>query len=291
MTDERAAYLSDIARLRTIAKGLPRVREEFLLDVASMSREELQKRVLIGSDWIGHFQSSLDGIPEIRCIGGGGIDGCRDHRCVRAIVEKLVAVSGVSFEKSSRGIKAANPLDGLSYIHVVKDGEWGEFFVHEHPVVTDSNGPRHSATFTCNTSFGVYGYHWSHMGSPFRDFAATISSDYLLRKIGGERKSSAKLIVAGVKKQILTQRYEGQINAEDAREAWDFVDKCNAIYGNHEIGAMIYSGMPDGVSIDFEFSHTEYSMDAQNFVQKLWPLFVRELQRPFNNQAHQEAAL
>lgn len=168
----------------------------------------------------------------------------------------------------------------VTFIHVVKDGEWGEFFVREHPVVTDSSGTRYSATFTCNTSFGVYGYHWSSMGLPFPEFAAKIGSDYLLGKIGGERKPSAKLIVTGVKKQILTQRYEGQINAEDAREAWEFVDECDAFYGDQEIGAMIYSGMPDGVEINFEFSHTEYDMAAQIFVEKLWPLFVRELQRP-----------
>lgn len=289
MTDERAAYLSDIARLRTIAKGLPRVREEFLLDVASMSREELQKRVLIGCDWIGHFQSALDGIPEIRCIGGGGIDGCRDDRCVRAIVEKLVAVSGVSFEKSSSGIKAAHPLDGLSYIHVAKDGEWGEFFVREHPIVTDSSGPQYSATFTCNTSFGVYGYHWSSMGSPFRDFAATISSDYLLRKIGGEKKPSAKLIVAGIKKQILEQRREKEICASDAREAWNLVEMYAEEYGDPEIAGVINRCID--LEFNWDFQHTDYDSDARNFVQKLWPLFVRELQRPFNNQAPQETAL
>ncbi len=102
--NERDLYLADVARLREVTKKLPHVREEFMLDVASMSREELQKRCLIGSDWIGSFHACLDGIPEIRCCPGAGIEGCRDPRTIRAIVEKLVAVCPLTFEKSYKGV-------------------------------------------------------------------------------------------------------------------------------------------------------------------------------------------
>ena len=36
---------------------------------------EMRRRLIGSSDWHGHFAHSLDGIPEIRNIGGGGIDG------------------------------------------------------------------------------------------------------------------------------------------------------------------------------------------------------------------------
>jgi hypothetical protein len=49
-----------------------------------MSREELQRRVLIGSDWQGEFLCSLDGIPEIPYIPGCRIDGCRTGKEVRS---------------------------------------------------------------------------------------------------------------------------------------------------------------------------------------------------------------
>ncbi|WP_434716188.1 hypothetical protein [Paraburkholderia sp. A3RO-2L] len=74
----------------TLVTRLPHVRPSFVEEVKNMSREELQRRVLIGSDWQGAFACSLDGIPEISCMPGGGIDGCRSNREVRAIVTQLV---------------------------------------------------------------------------------------------------------------------------------------------------------------------------------------------------------
>jgi hypothetical protein len=86
---------------------LPRVRPSFVEDVRAMSREELQRRVLIGSDWMGAFNCSLDGIPEISCMPGGGIDGCRTHREVRTIVDQLVARCPWTWEPSWVGKKKA----------------------------------------------------------------------------------------------------------------------------------------------------------------------------------------
>lgn len=82
--------MSDSRWIDALVTRLPRVRPSFVEEVKAMSREELQRRVLIGADWQGTFACSLDGIPEISCIPGGGIDGCRTHREIRAIVTKLV---------------------------------------------------------------------------------------------------------------------------------------------------------------------------------------------------------
>ena len=70
------------------------VTQEWVLEVASMDPMEMRRPLIRSSDWHGHFAHSLDGIPEIRNIGGGGIDGCRSHKevapscliyCVRLI--------------------------------------------------------------------------------------------------------------------------------------------------------------------------------------------------------------
>lgn len=72
---------------------LPHVRPAFVEEVKVMSREELQRRALIGSDWQGAFACSLDGVSEISCMPGSGIDGCRGPKEVRAIVTQLVRVA------------------------------------------------------------------------------------------------------------------------------------------------------------------------------------------------------
>lgn len=87
----RQEYLNIVHELREIAKRCPHVTEEWVLDVASMDVMDMRRRLIRTRDWHGHFSHSLDGIPEIRNLPGAGIDGCRSHKEVRAIVEGLLA--------------------------------------------------------------------------------------------------------------------------------------------------------------------------------------------------------
>lgn len=82
---------------------LPHVRPAFVEEVRAMSREELQRRVLIGSDWQGAHACALDGIPEISCMPGSGIDGCRLPNNVRAIVTQLVRECPKTWAKTWTG--------------------------------------------------------------------------------------------------------------------------------------------------------------------------------------------
>lgn len=89
--------------INKLATQLTHVRQDFVAEVKDMSREELQRRGLIQSDYVGLFASSLDGIPEIQCIPGDGVDGCRDHRNIRAVVETLVRHCQTSWEHTWKG--------------------------------------------------------------------------------------------------------------------------------------------------------------------------------------------
>ncbi|PKO58315.1 MAG: hypothetical protein CVU24_17390 [Betaproteobacteria bacterium HGW-Betaproteobacteria-18] len=55
-----------------------------------MDQDDMRRRLIRNYDWHGHFSHCLDGIQEIKNIGGGGIDGCRSHKEVRAIVLGLL---------------------------------------------------------------------------------------------------------------------------------------------------------------------------------------------------------
>jgi hypothetical protein len=95
--------MSDTHWIDSLATNLPHVRPSFVEEVKTMSREELQRRVLIGADWQGTFACSLDGIPEISCMPGSGIDGCRTYREIRAIVTQLVDACPATWAKTWTG--------------------------------------------------------------------------------------------------------------------------------------------------------------------------------------------
>lgn len=89
-----ASYLRIVAELQEIARRAPYVTQEWVLQVASMDPDDMRRRLIRNFDWHGHFAHSLDGIPDIHNIGGGGIDGCRSHKEVRAIVLDLLRQIG-----------------------------------------------------------------------------------------------------------------------------------------------------------------------------------------------------
>jgi hypothetical protein len=91
MTQEcEAKYLRTVAELQELAKNAPYVTQEWILSVASMEPDEMRRRMIRSYDWSGHFHHSLDGIPEIQNMPGGGIDGCRSHVEVKSIVLGLL---------------------------------------------------------------------------------------------------------------------------------------------------------------------------------------------------------
>lgn len=86
----QSEYLAIIAELQEIARQAPRVTQDWILQVASMDPMEMRRRLIRSNDWHRAFAQSLDGIPEIQTMPGAGIDGCRTHHEVRAIVLGLL---------------------------------------------------------------------------------------------------------------------------------------------------------------------------------------------------------
>jgi hypothetical protein len=82
--------LRTVAELQEMARHAPYVTQEWVLQVASMDPDDMRRRLIRSNDWHGHFAHSLDGIQEIRNLPGAGIDGCRSHKEVRAVVLELL---------------------------------------------------------------------------------------------------------------------------------------------------------------------------------------------------------
>lgn len=83
-------YLRDLSELQELARRSPYVTDDWVRRVACMDEMDMRRRLIRSSDWHGHFAHCLDGIPDIRSIPGAGIDGCRSHKEVRAIVLELL---------------------------------------------------------------------------------------------------------------------------------------------------------------------------------------------------------
>ena len=90
MNTNETNYLRTVAELQELARNCPHVTHDWVLKVASMDPKDMRRKLIISNDWHGHFARSLDGIPEINALPGSGIDGCRMHKEVRAVVLGLL---------------------------------------------------------------------------------------------------------------------------------------------------------------------------------------------------------
>ena len=86
-----AQYLRTVAELQELATRAPYVDQDWVLTVASMDAADMRRRLIRSKDWHGHFSHCLDGIDAIKALPGAGIDGCRSHKEVRAVVMGLLA--------------------------------------------------------------------------------------------------------------------------------------------------------------------------------------------------------
>lgn len=78
-----------------------------------LPRAELLRRYSNQYDLLKTYSACLDGIPEIRCIPGAAIEGCRQPDDIRRIVTTLVAHCQVTWEYGWQG-RAKSPNTEVS---------------------------------------------------------------------------------------------------------------------------------------------------------------------------------
>lgn len=83
-------------------------------DGSELPREELLRRYRNQQAWHRAFASSLDNIPIIRCIPGGGDDGCRMPDEIRRVIETLAHYCPITWEHGFMG-KVKQPNNKLSH--------------------------------------------------------------------------------------------------------------------------------------------------------------------------------
>ena len=99
METNQEKYLATVAELQRLAKRAPNVTQDWILKVASMSPEDMRRRLIVNYDWHVSFAKCLDGIKEIKVMPGSAPDGCWDPSHIRGIVEQLVAACPMTWER------------------------------------------------------------------------------------------------------------------------------------------------------------------------------------------------
>jgi hypothetical protein len=158
------------------------------------------------------------------------------------------------------------------------NGEWGEFFIAERePVLRPDGHYRYSATWTCLSSFGVFGHYWHDMGEPFSKFIQDIDAGYLLGKIA-KKETVPELAIGAIKQEVLSQRKERYITKDTAREAWNEIESIADEGASGEVTChLLYHSSELSFINDWDFSTRDFCGDAKQFVKKIWPEFVNAM--------------
>lgn len=75
------------------------------------------------------------------------------------------------------------PLENTKTWLIRNEGEWARFSVDYVYITSEDGGGRHSCLFNGISSYGAFGFFWSHMGMDWIDFLNKVSADYFLNKV------------------------------------------------------------------------------------------------------------
>ena len=131
--------------------------------------------------------------------------------------------------------------------------------------------------FTTLSDYGNWAYRWNMIGQDpatgFRKFILRCDDSYLLGKIAPDREYDSEGSLLAVKDAILGLRREKQLDQEEARDEWEYLDACENL-GNeylfhrwHEL-----TDIPEA----WELHITRHPQQAAAFLQRCMPR-LREL--------------
>lgn len=170
----------------------------------------------------------------------------------------------------------------------VRNGwEWGTILIR--PLLG-----RAGAEVLCNSSFGVYGYCWTHMGEDWRSFLADLEFDYAMGKMLGDRfyVPLEKHEFIAKMREVLDDREAqyleswGEVipvhlvtDTEACREALKFIDEhhdgCppDRLFGEFD---ELAGGIPYRLEL-YDYKLTKPCPQARAFWDKIWTPFAERL--------------
>jgi len=156
-------------------------------------------------------------------------------------------------------------------------GEHGTFFVR--------TGERYRNTWlqlTVQSTFGTFGYTFGAIGGTAAAFLSDVSFDYLMGKLMGNDAMvfDAATTARSVKELIVRHRRRDDLSNHEARQLWDALEE--AVDLHHPSEDLFFVALSEEpLFFDWEvwdIARRVPSPQAVGFWEKLWPLFLAELQ-------------
>lgn len=160
-----------------------------------------------------------------------------------------------------------------SYI-VQKDGEYARFFV-DHGVGQSGN---QWACLAIMSSYGNYGYFWSHMGMSYHEFLAKIDFGYAMSKLTGGNYMEFDIdeTIKRLRKETLEDRRIGGIDKKEARNIYSTLE----ILENERprtTGEFYQITSDNDVYFDDEVTSEKPNASSVGFWKTLWSEFATYL--------------
>lgn len=168
--------------------------------------------------------------------------------------------------------------------------EWATIVMFGWQATGNDGAPRECGEILIHSGFGSWAHSWGHLGMPFKTFLLKAERDYIATKfIGADAyKFDGELSVRELRKRLLRWRREGQLNKEDARQLWDYIDESEFELESSErdfVDAMQQASselVPSRQLLRFvqePWEQLATSLDSQfaGFWREIWPTFLEQL--------------
>ena len=104
-------------------------------------------------------------------------------------------------------------------LYIIKNYDWCYFYLNRWPNSKDGG-----FTLTITSSFGTWSHGWASPGGDPIAFLKELHKSYLLGKLAqGKTEFNCDQFQKAVQRQIIEERRNENIDAEEAREAWDYL--------------------------------------------------------------------
>ena len=168
---------------------------------------------------------------------------------------------------------------------VRNDGDFGNVSIEEISYQVEGR-ERHACRVMTTSSFGDYGYFWSHCGVRGKKSLVGMSMDYCMGKFMGRELQVFDLdaTLKAMRKPLLEDLRKREITSRMAREYWDCIDNIESERPDSEsmFVTMCYehfSGIrnDDRYSEPWHYTTTRYNSEAIGFWNKIWMPLMDEL--------------
>jgi hypothetical protein len=168
--------------------------------------------------------------------------------------------------------------------------EWATIVLFGWQATGNDGTPRECGEILIHSGFGSWAHSWGHLGMPFKAFLCKAERSYIAGKFMGADayKFDGQLTVRELRKRLLRWRHEGQLNKEDARQLWNYIEEREDELesSTHDfVGAMQQAATELVASrqllcfVQEPWEHLATSIDLQfaGFWREVWPVFLDEL--------------